>query len=72
MTEAKKFGMSDKQIGRLLGVSENDARSARLQHGIKPWVKQVCLPTLNAQPKFNASLKGQVKCSPLLVFWTML
>ena len=41
MKEAKQFGMSDKQIGRLLNSSENDARIARINKGIKPWVKQV-------------------------------
>ena len=41
MIEAKQFGMSDKQIGRLVNAPENDARIARINQGIKPWVKQV-------------------------------
>ena len=41
MVEAKKFGMSDRQIGRMVNVSENDARVARINKGIMPWVKQV-------------------------------
>ena len=41
MIEAKQFGMSDKQIGRLVSASENDARIARINQGIRPWVKQV-------------------------------
>ena len=41
MIEAKKFGMSDRQIGRMVNVSENDARVARINKGIMPWVKQV-------------------------------
>lgn len=41
MIEAKQFGMSDKQIGRLVNAPENDARIARINQGIKPWVKQI-------------------------------
>ena len=41
MSEAKKLGMSDKQMGRILGLPEKDVRVSRVEKGIKPWVKQV-------------------------------
>ena len=41
LREAKQYGICDKQIGKLLNTSEDDARSARLKQGIAPWVKQV-------------------------------
>lgn len=43
MIEAKQFGMSDRQIGRMVNASENDARIARINKGVLPWVKQVNL-----------------------------
>lgn len=41
LREAKQYGICDKQIGKLLNTSEDDARSARLKQGIAPWVKQI-------------------------------
>ncbi|XP_065052232.1 carbamoyl-phosphate synthase [ammonia], mitochondrial-like [Rhopilema esculentum] len=41
MLESKKLGMSDKQMGRILGLPENDVRVSRVEKGIKPWVKQI-------------------------------
>ncbi|ETV71100.1 carbamoyl-phosphate synthase, large subunit [Aphanomyces astaci] len=38
---AKELGFSDKQLGRMLGVSDDDVRAARKQRGILPIVKQI-------------------------------
>lgn len=38
---SKQFGFSDKQIGRVLKISEKSARDMRAAHGIFPWVKQI-------------------------------
>ena len=38
---AKQAGMSDKQIGELLDVSEDAARELRHSRDLKPWVKQI-------------------------------
>ena len=38
---AKQAGFSDKQIGKVFGVSEDQAREMRSKRNIKPWVKQV-------------------------------
>ncbi|KAG7260232.1 hypothetical protein CRUP_014503 [Coryphaenoides rupestris] len=40
LLRAKQDGFSDRQIGHMLGSSEEAARELRLAHGIKPWVKQ--------------------------------
>ena len=42
LIEAKQAGFSDKQLGRMIGVLENDVRNERIKQGVKPWVKQVC------------------------------
>lgn len=39
--EAKEAGFSDKQIGKAIGVTEQDVRQKRIDANIKPWVKQV-------------------------------
>jgi carbamoyl-phosphate synthase large subunit len=39
--EAKRFGFSDKQIGRCLGVDELKLRRLRERFGIKPVIKQI-------------------------------
>uniref|UniRef100_H3CBI2 carbamoyl-phosphate synthase (ammonia) n=1 Tax=Tetraodon nigroviridis TaxID=99883 RepID=H3CBI2_TETNG len=41
LLKAKQDGFSDRQIGQILGSSEREARKLRLNHGIKPWVKQI-------------------------------
>uniref|UniRef100_UPI00193A6D74 carbamoyl-phosphate synthase [ammonia], mitochondrial-like n=1 Tax=Styela clava TaxID=7725 RepID=UPI00193A6D74 len=41
LQRAKEAGFSDKQIGKLIGVSESDVRKARLSEGIEPCVKQI-------------------------------
>lgn len=41
LLRAKQDGFSDRQIAQILGSSEKEARELRLNHGIKPWVKQV-------------------------------
>ncbi|TWW80671.1 carbamoyl-phosphate synthase [ammonia], mitochondrial isoform X1 [Takifugu flavidus] len=41
LLKAKQDGFSDRQIGQILGTSEREARGLRLNHGIKPWVKQI-------------------------------
>ena len=41
LLEAKQAGFSDKQLGRMIGVLENDVRNERIKQGVKPWVKQV-------------------------------
>ena len=38
---AKQAGFSDKQVGRILGIEEDEVRDLRLSKGIRPWVKQV-------------------------------
>jgi carbamoyl-phosphate synthase (ammonia) len=38
---SKQFGFSDKQIGRVLKISEGSARNLRESSGIFPWVKQI-------------------------------
>ncbi|CAK4069159.1 unnamed protein product [Aphanomyces euteiches] len=38
---AKELGFSDKQLGRMLGCSDDDVRAARKQRGILPVVKQI-------------------------------
>ncbi len=37
----KQAGMSDKQMGETLGITEDELRELRIKHGVKPWVKQV-------------------------------
>ncbi|XP_060733101.1 carbamoyl-phosphate synthase [ammonia], mitochondrial [Tachysurus vachellii] len=41
LLKAKQEGFSDRQVGRALGTTEAEARSLRLSHDIKPWVKQI-------------------------------
>lgn len=41
LLRAKQDGFSDRQIAQILGSSEKEARELRLDHGVKPWVKQV-------------------------------
>ncbi|KAF1382425.1 hypothetical protein PFLUV_G00143650 [Perca fluviatilis] len=41
LLKAKQDGFSDRQVGQILGSSEQAARELRLTHGIKPWVKQI-------------------------------
>ena len=43
---AKGAGYSDKQIGQVLGTTEDEAREVRVKKSIKPWVKQVQSKTL--------------------------
>ena len=43
LLEAKQAGFSDRQLAKLIGVQESDMRNERLKHGVKPWVKQVCI-----------------------------
>uniref|UniRef100_A0A8C5I0V5 Carbamoyl-phosphate synthase 1, mitochondrial n=1 Tax=Gouania willdenowi TaxID=441366 RepID=A0A8C5I0V5_GOUWI len=38
---AKQNGFSDRQVGKILGYSENQARDLRLSLDIRPWVKQI-------------------------------
>ena len=45
LLEAKQAGFSDRQLAKLIGVQETDMRNERLKHGVKPWVKQVCILT---------------------------
>ena len=37
----KQAGMSDKQMGETLGITEDEMRELRIKHDVKPWVKQV-------------------------------
>lgn len=39
--KAKKLGFSDKQIAAAVGSTEDKVRAARLQFGIRPWVKKI-------------------------------
>ncbi|XP_015213760.2 carbamoyl-phosphate synthase [ammonia], mitochondrial isoform X2 [Lepisosteus oculatus] len=39
--KAKQDGFSDRQLGRILGVTETEARDLRLSKNIRPWVKQI-------------------------------
>uniref|UniRef100_A0A8C9TUH4 Carbamoyl-phosphate synthase [ammonia], mitochondrial n=1 Tax=Scleropages formosus TaxID=113540 RepID=A0A8C9TUH4_SCLFO len=41
LLKAKQDGFSDRQVGRALGGTEGEARSLRLCHDIRPWVKQI-------------------------------
>ncbi|MCK4836913.1 MAG: carbamoyl-phosphate synthase large subunit, partial [Candidatus Aminicenantes bacterium] len=41
LTDAKQNGFSDRQIGYILGVSENDVREKRKSMNIHPFVKQI-------------------------------
>ncbi len=41
LSEAKKLGFSDKQIGRLAGKDEMDVRKMRIESGIIPVVKRI-------------------------------
>ncbi|KAF4121367.1 carbamoyl-phosphate synthase large subunit [Geosmithia morbida] len=41
LLQAKKMGFSDKQIGLLVGSTEDDVRALRLSHNIRPWVKKI-------------------------------
>ena len=41
LLKAKKFGFSDRAIGRLLKLSEDNIRTQRLQQNIIPYVKQI-------------------------------
>ncbi|GAB1603066.1 carbamoyl-phosphate synthase [ammonia], mitochondrial-like [Argonauta hians] len=38
---AKQAGFSDKQIGNVLGINEDECRALRIQKNIIPWVKQI-------------------------------
>ena len=38
---AKEAGFSDKQIGQLVGLTEDEARDLRHQREVRPWVKQI-------------------------------
>ncbi|KAM7222344.1 hypothetical protein V8F06_002371 [Rhypophila decipiens] len=39
--KAKKLGFSDKQIAAAVGSKEDKVRAARLEFGIRPWVKKI-------------------------------
>ena len=39
--KAKKQGFSDRQIANAVGGTEDQVRAARLQFGIRPWVKKI-------------------------------
>ncbi|XP_028847155.1 carbamoyl-phosphate synthase [ammonia], mitochondrial isoform X1 [Denticeps clupeoides] len=41
MLKIKQSGFSDRQVGQALGCSEEEARGLRLDHNIRPWVKQI-------------------------------
>ncbi len=41
LLEAKKLGFSDKQIGLAVGSTEEEVRSRRKGHGIRPFVKKI-------------------------------
>lgn len=41
LRRAKRFGFSDKALGALKGMQEEDVRTLRLEMGIKPAVKQI-------------------------------
>jgi carbamoyl-phosphate synthase large subunit len=41
LRDAKKNGFADKTIAKLTGSTENEVRTLRLSHGIKPAVKQI-------------------------------
>uniref|UniRef100_A0A8C5I3T2 Carbamoyl-phosphate synthase [ammonia], mitochondrial n=1 Tax=Gouania willdenowi TaxID=441366 RepID=A0A8C5I3T2_GOUWI len=41
LLRAKQNGFSDRQVGKILGYSENQARDLRLSLDIRPWVKQI-------------------------------
>ncbi|XP_014667039.1 PREDICTED: carbamoyl-phosphate synthase [ammonia], mitochondrial-like [Priapulus caudatus] len=41
MLTVKQAGFSDKQVGRLLGQTEDAVRQARLKMDVRPWVKQI-------------------------------
>ncbi|KAH8926066.1 carbamoyl-phosphate synthase [Atractiella rhizophila] len=41
MKRAKVMGFSDRQIGELIGASEDQVRARRKQLGVTPWVKRI-------------------------------
>lgn len=41
LKKAKKMGFSDKGIAKIKGLTEDEVRSCRIQHGIVPVVKQI-------------------------------
>ncbi|CAM4601355.1 unnamed protein product [Leuciscus chuanchicus] len=41
LLKAKRDGFSDRQVGQALDISEGEARALRLNHNIRPWVKQI-------------------------------
>uniref|UniRef100_A0AAR2JLK8 carbamoyl-phosphate synthase (ammonia) n=1 Tax=Pygocentrus nattereri TaxID=42514 RepID=A0AAR2JLK8_PYGNA len=41
LLKSKQEGFSDRQVGQALGSSEGEARTLRLSHNIRPWVKQI-------------------------------
>ncbi|KAL5005647.1 hypothetical protein ScPMuIL_016805 [Solemya velum] len=41
LSHVKKAGFSDKQVARSLHMTEAEARQLRLDHNIRPWVKQI-------------------------------
>ena len=55
LLEAKQAGFSDRQLAKLIGVQESDMRNERLKHGVKPWVKQVCMYCYHS-PRWAQSL----------------
>ncbi|KAK3747312.1 hypothetical protein QZH41_016939, partial [Actinostola sp. cb2023] len=38
---SKKMGFSDRQLSQLMGSDEMSVRQNRINHGLKPWVKQI-------------------------------
>jgi len=50
----KRVGLSDRRLMKLMGVSENDVRKARLKHGIRPVFKRVdtCAAEFEAQTPY--------------------
>ncbi|HEX7560044.1 MAG TPA: carbamoyl-phosphate synthase large subunit, partial [Usitatibacter sp.] len=50
----KRAGLSDRRLMKLMGVSENEVRQARLEHGIRPVFKRVdtCAAEFEAQTPY--------------------
>ncbi|HEX2660043.1 MAG TPA: carbamoyl-phosphate synthase large subunit, partial [Polyangia bacterium] len=50
----KRVGLSDRRLMKLMGVSENDVRKARVKHGIRPVFKRVdtCAAEFEAQTPY--------------------
>ena len=62
---AKQAGFSDRQVGALIGVSEDQARELRISKDVKPWVKQIDTMAAEYPAMTNylyCTYNGMVRC----------